>query len=90
MIMGWGRMLLLGNVGQQLDIGDLDQTVDQMRAAFRQNQIEDREQAQSIEQLQQENHDLKLYLATLMRLLVAKGVLKQEEVDSAVQANEKN
>ena len=88
--MGWGRMLLLGNVGQQLDIGDLDQTVDQMRAAFRQNQIEDREQAQSIEQLQQENHDLKLYLATLMRLLVAKGVLKQEEVDSAVQANEKN
>jgi hypothetical protein len=88
--MGWGRMLLLGNVGQQLDIGDLDQTVDQMRAAFRQNQIEDREQAQSIEQLQQENHDLKLYLATLMRLLVAKGVLKQEEVDSAVQAIEKN
>jgi hypothetical protein len=87
--MGWGRMLLLGNVGQQLDIGDLDQTVDQMRAAFRQNQIEDREQAQSIEQLQQENHDLKLYLATLMRLLVAKGVLKQEEVDSAVQAIEK-
>jgi hypothetical protein len=88
--MGWGRMLLLGNVGQQLDIGDLDHTVDQMRAAFRQNQIEDREQAQSIEQLQQENHDLKLYLATLMRLLVAKGVLKQEEVDSAVQAIEKN
>ena len=87
--MGWGRMLLLGNVGQQLDIGDLDQTVDQMRAAFRQNQIEDREQAQSIEQLQRENHDLKLYLATLMRLLVAKGVLKQEEVDSAVQAIEK-
>jgi hypothetical protein len=87
--MGWGRMLLLGNVGQQMDIGDLDQTVDQMRAAFRQNQIEDREQAQSIEQLQQENHDLKLYLATLMRLLVAKGVLKQEEVDSAVQAIEK-
>jgi hypothetical protein len=31
-----------------------------------------------------------LYLATLMRLLVAKGVLKQEEVDSAVQAIEKN
>ena len=90
MIMGWGRMLLLGNVGQQMDIGDLDQTVDQMRAAFRQNQIEDREQARSIEQLQQENHDLQLYLATLMRLLVAKGVLKQEEVDSAVQAIEKN
>ena len=90
MIMGWGRMLLLGNVGQQMDIGDLDQAVEQMRAAFTQNQTEDREQARSIEQLQQENHELKLYLATLVRLLVAKGVLKQEEVDSAVQAIEKN
>jgi hypothetical protein len=88
--MGWGRMLLLGNVGQQLDIGDLDQTVAAMRAAFERNQGEDREQARSIEELQQENHELKLYLATLVRLLVAKGVLKQEEVDSAVQAIEKN
>ena len=88
--MGWGRMLLLGNVGQQLDIGDLDQTVAAMRAAFDRNQSEDREQARSIEQLQQENHELKLYLATLVRLLVAKGVLQQEEVNSAVQAIEKN
>jgi len=83
-------MLLLGNVGQQLDIGDLDQTVAAMRAAFDRNQSEDREQARSIEQLQQENHELKLYLATLVRLLVAKGVLQQEEVNSAVQAIEKN
>ena len=90
MIMGWGRMLLLGNVGQQMDIGDLDQAVAQMRSAFEQNESENREQARSIDQLQQENHELKLYLATLVRLLVAKGVLKQEEVDSAVQAIEKN
>jgi hypothetical protein len=88
--MGWGRMLLLGNVGQQLDIGDLEGTIGQMRAEFVRNQSEDREQGRSIEQLRQENHDLKLYLATLMRLLVAKGVLKQEEVDAAVQAIEKN
>lgn len=88
--MGWGRMLLLGNVGQQLDIGDLDQAVGAMRAAFERNQSEDREQARSIEQLRQDNHELKLYLATLVRLLVAKGVLKQEEVNSAVQAIEIN
>ena len=25
--MGWGRMLLLGNVGQQLDIGDLNNAI---------------------------------------------------------------
>jgi len=31
---------------------------------------------------------LKLYLATLMRLLVSKGVLKPEEVETTVRANE--
>ena len=87
--MGWGRMLLLGNVGQQLDIGDLSSAVDQMRGAFEQNRDVDREQEQNIEQLRSENRELKLYLATIVRLLVARGVLKQEEVDAAVQAIEK-
>ena len=43
-----------------------------------------------IEQLQKENRELKLYLATLLHLLVAKGVLKPEEVETTVQAIEKN
>jgi len=34
--------------------------------------------------LQRENHELKLYLATVVKLLVAKGVIRQEEVDTAV------
>ena len=88
--MGWGRMLLLGNVGQQLDIGDLNGAISQMQSAFEQNRSEDREQAQSIEQLRNENRQLKLYLATVVRLLVARGVLKQEEVDTAVQAIDKD
>jgi hypothetical protein len=40
--------------------------------------------------LKRENHDLKLYLATLIRLLVSKGALKQEEVDAIVSAIEKS
>ena len=88
--MGWGRMLLLGNVGQQLDIGDLNESVEEMRNAFEQNDSVDREQGRSIEQLQSENRELKLYLATLMRLLVAKGVLRPEEVESTVRAIERN
>jgi len=87
--MGWGRMMLLGNVGQQLDIGDLERAVDQMRGAFAQTEQVDREQGEDIEQLKRENHDLKLYLATLIRLLVAKGVLKQEEVETIVSAIDK-
>ena len=87
--MGWGRMMLLGNVGQQLDIVDLENVVEQMRAETAQNEQIDRAQGRDIEQLKNENRELKLYLATLIRLLVSKGVLKQEEVDATVSAIEK-
>jgi len=86
--MGWGRMLLLGNVGQQLDIGDLNSAISQMQGAFLENQQVDLKQARSIADLQRENQELKLYLATLIRLLVAKGVLKPEEVETTVKAIE--
>lgn len=87
--MGWGRMLLMGNVGQQLDIGDLSNEVARMQDAVAGNLDVDREQGEAIRQLQQENHELKLYLATLLRLLVAKGVLKQDEVETTVRAIER-
>ena len=86
--MGWGRMLLLGNVGQQLDIGDLNNAIAGMQDAFAQNENVDTEQASEIERLQKENQELKLYLATLMRLLAARGVLKAEEIETAVRAIE--
>jgi hypothetical protein len=86
--MGWGRMLLLGNVGQQLDISDLNNEIAGMQNEFTANEQMDREQAQSIEQLGRENQELKLYLATLLKLLVSKGVLKPEEVETTVRAIE--
>jgi len=88
--MGWGRMMLLGNVGQQLDIDDINSAVGQMQDAFARTQDLDRSQEQSIKQLQAENRELKLYLTTLVRLLVGKGVVRQEEIDAAVQAVEKS
>ncbi|HEX5400644.1 MAG TPA: hypothetical protein VFY06_16480 [Verrucomicrobiae bacterium] len=88
--MGWGRMMLLGNIGQQLDIQDLENVIGRMQADAARTQNLDRTQEQSIEELQRENHELKLYLATLVKLLVAKGVIRQEEVDAAVQAVDKN
>ena len=86
--MGWGRMLLLGNVGQQLDIGDVENAVNQMQSAVMENQEVDLKQERSITELRRENQDLKLYLATLIRLLVSKGVVKQEEVAATVNAIE--
>jgi hypothetical protein len=81
--------MLLGNVGQQLDIGDLENAIEQMRGDVAQKEQVDREQGSDIEKLKNENHELKLYLATLIRLLVSKGVLQQEEVDATVAAIEK-
>lgn len=86
--MGWGRMFLMGNVGQQLDIGDLERAVNEMQNSFLDNQRTDLDQQKSIGALRRENRDLKLYLATVVRLLVAKGVLKPEEVKTLVRAIE--
>jgi len=80
--------MLLGNVGQQLDIGDLERAVTDMQNAVLDNQRTDVDQAKSIGALRRENRDLKLYLATLIRLLVAKGVIKQEEIETVVRAVE--
>ena len=82
--------MLLGNVGQQLDIQDLENAINQMQADVAQAQNLERTEEQSLDELKRENHELKLYLATLVKLLVAKGVIRQEEVDTAVQAIEQN
>ncbi len=83
-----GRMFLLGNVGQQLDIGDLERVVREMQDEVSSTQRSDVDQDKSIALLRRENRDLKLYLATVVRLLVAKGVLKSEEVETIVDAIE--
>lgn len=82
-------MLLLGNVGQQMDIGDLENAIEEMHGVIESNQAAEQEHDKSIDQLQKENHELKLYMATLIRMLVAKGILKQDEMDTAVQTIEK-
>lgn len=71
--MGWGRMLLLGDFGQQMDIHDMKQTIENQ-------QVRDIGQDEQIRTLQRENQDLKLAVTALMRLLVAKHVLTQNEV----------
>lgn len=86
--MGWGRMFLLGNVGQQLDIGDLERAVREMQDEVASTQRSDVDQDKSIALLQRENRELKLCLATVVRLLVSKGVLKPEEVATIVNAIE--
>jgi hypothetical protein len=78
--MGWGRTLFLGDIGNQLDIRDtqaaLRQISDRLRAAGQY----DRALARDLESVQREHDEVKLYLAALVRLLIAKGVVDREEI----------
>ena len=80
--MGWGRYLLLGDLGQQLDLQDI-------RHAFDKQDERDRTQEQTILTLRRENNDLKLAVTALLRLLAGKGVVTQAEVDQIGRAIER-
>lgn len=78
--MGWGRMLLLGNLGQQLDIEDQRREIQELRSRV---QFESRGAGGDIEQrlasLERQSDEMKLYLAALVRYLAAKGQIDLRE-----------
>lgn len=84
--MGWGRMLLLGNIGQQLDIHDTGREIESLRREIRGKGFQETTQKATLERLVRENEELKLYLAAVVRLLIAKGVATREELARIVDA----
>ncbi len=84
--MGWGRTLLLGDIGNRLDIADTEQDIEGLKreidGAFRKDMSQD----EAIRWLMSENAELKLYVAALVRLLVRKGSLSAEELQAMVAA----
>lgn len=82
--MGWGRMLLLGDVGQQLDIRDTQAALGEISAQLRATGKFDHEVAQRLDRLATENAELKLYLAAITRLLVDRGVISADELARVV------
>lgn len=88
--MGWGRTLLLGDIGNRLDIEDTERDIvhlkQEMSVAFRRDLSQD----QQISQLIDENAELKLYLVGVIRLLAAKGVISSAELRAMVDAVDSN
>lgn len=78
--MGWGRMLLLGNVGQQLDIHDAEEALASLRTEVESAAQAEADLSRRLELLATENAELKLYLAAVVRLLVAKGTVSESEL----------
>ncbi len=78
--MGWGRFLLLGNLGQQLDLGDQQRTLDDLRYNLEGQHRRDLKQDEQIRDLLQENVELKLTINRLASLLVQRGVITAGDV----------
>lgn len=79
--MGWGRMFLLGDLGQQLDIQDQRREIDMLRRQM----VRGRDSGESTEalarvaELERENMELRLYLAATIRYLSTRGVIDPKE-----------
>ena len=84
--MGWGRFLLLGNLGQQLDIQDQNMEIQHLRNELaRQRNSSPIATSLPIKELQKENDELKLYIAALVKILITKGVATSDEIKQMVQ-----
>ena len=85
--MGWGRMLLLGNWGQQMDIEDQRREIEELRQQMQTGaSTGDATLNNRVIQLEKENGELRLYLASLIRYLGHKGVLRQDDFRQLVEA----
>ena len=82
--MGWGRTLLLGDIGNRLDIADTEQDIASLRRRLQSKARTDQAQDKRLGELERENDQLKLYLASLIRLLVSKGTLSHDELTAFV------
>ena len=78
--MGWGRMLLLGNWGQQMDIEDQQQEIEDLKQRLDEGaRAVDITLKNRVAQLEKDNSELRLYTAALVRYLGYKGLLDQDD-----------
>ncbi len=83
--MGWGRWLLLGDLGQQLDIEDVRDQVERMR---NEHDLADWD-LRNIRELADRVFELGLRHGLLVRLLISKGVITAEEYAGLIAAAHK-
>ena len=84
--MGWGRYFFLGRMGQQLDILDQKEEIDRLREEMLRSRSSGSGSAEVLDRLQAENDELRLYLAAVIRILLSKRVVTQDEMKQIVDA----
>lgn len=83
--MGWGRTLFLGDIGNRLDIADAEREIASIKHELTRLYREGMTTEEQLERLIQDNAELRLYLASLFRVLMSKSIISKEEVEQMVQ-----
>ena len=78
--MGWARTLLLGDIGNRLDIADTEEEIRRMQAAQRSAKSALQSKDQKITMLKDELGKQKLAIQALTRFLIEKEMIKSEEL----------
>jgi hypothetical protein len=84
--MGWGRMFLLGNIGQQMDLDDLEQEIASLKHRLKAGRERHDQSDRELDRVAAENDELKLYVATILRVLVSKGIVSQRELGELIRS----
>jgi hypothetical protein len=84
MTMGWGRTFLLGDIGNRLDIEDCEREISNLRREISRQRHTKLDLEETVQILQKENDEIKLYLAALVRLLMRKNLLSAMELEQMV------
>ena len=78
--------MLLGDIGNRLDIEDTERDIAQLKRKIAGTCQKDMSQDQKIDALVAENAELKLYVASIARLLTVKGTILEDELRLMVEA----
>ncbi len=84
--MGWARTMLLGDIGNRLDIGDAERAIAEIQREINRSYRTNMSQEEQIRKLIADNAELKLYVASLVRLLMSKGTISRDDFVAIVNA----
>jgi nitrate/nitrite-specific signal transduction histidine kinase len=87
--MGWGRMFLLGNWGQQMDIEEQKEEIEGLKQQLNESYVGSRgalDLQSRVARLEIENNELRLYLAALVKYLGRQGTINQYDFRKLVEA----
>lgn len=84
--MGWGQWLLLDDVGRQDSLAETIGELDILQQRLNKTAMKQVSVTDELRRLTVENNELKLYVSTLFRLLLDKGIVTLPELESLVAA----